>query len=511
MATARLSMRKIREILRLKWGLGRTHREIARSLSISVGVVGSVSVRAQKLGWALQDVEAQTDAELETKMYGPRQVTGTRPEPDCRWIHRELRKTGVTLELLHLEYLQAEPKGLRYTAFCSRYRKWCAVQPRSMRQTHRAGEKMFVDYSGKRPTITNPETGERTPVELFVAVLGASSYTFVEATASQKSEDWIQSHIHALEYFGGVPEVIVCDQLKAGVARADKYEPELNRTYEDLARHYDSIVIPARPYKPKDKAKVESNVLVAQRWILARLRNETFFSLHALNERVRQYLAILNNKRMRAYGQSRQEMFEKYDSPALKPLPGQRYQYADWKRVKVHIDGHVQVEGHYYSVPYPLIGQQLEARIAKTTVELFGKAHKRVASHFRSNKKGQHTTTPEHLPKNHRHHLQWTPARLLSWAGTIGPKTEAMVARILETRKHPEQGYRSCLGILRLAKKYSPERLEKACAQALIVGAQSYRHLANVLKNGFETIELEEPAPQVTIEHENIRGPDYFH
>ena len=515
MATERLPMRKIREILRLKWVLKRSHRETARSLGISPGAVGSVLARAKAKALSWAGLETLSDDQLDELLYGPRSAGRTpRPEPDCAWIHTELRRVGVTLELLHLEYLEQHPDdGYRYSAFCQRYNEWRKRQKPSMRQVHKAGEKTFVDYSGKKPQVVDPKTGEVSEVELFVATLGASSYTFAEATQSQQSQDWIGSHTRAFEYFDGVTEVVVPDQLKSGVSRACRYEPQVQRTYQDWADHMDTVVIPARPRKPRDKAKVEAGVQVAQRWILARMRNETFFSLQALNDRIAELLEELNARPMKAYGdRSRRQMYQLLEQPVLKPLPARRFEYADWLRARVNIDYHIEVDRHYYSVPHTRLRQQMEVRLTSTTVEIFHN-NSRVWAHRRSYQRGRHTTVLEHMPKAHRAQLQWSPSRLIHWGGTIGPKTQTLVEQILQSRPHPEQGYRSCLGILRLSKRYGAERLEAAATRAVSVGGRSYRHVDSILKNGLDQLPLEDAEPAQTkppVDHENLRGPAYY-
>ena len=511
MATPRLTMSKTREILRQKWLLRRSHREVAKSLSVSAGVVGSMLARAAKAGVATWvEVEALDDAELDRRLYG-RKLEPTRPLPDCAWIHAERSKPGVTLQLLHHEYLEQHPLGYQYTRFCDFYREWLARRRLSMRQVHKAGEKMFVDFAGMQPTIVDPRTGEVTKVELFVAVLGASSYTYAEAVADQTLPNWIRTNVNALEFFGGSPRVYVPDNLKSAVTKACRYEPRIHRTYGEMARHYGAVVIPARPYKPKDKAKVEVAVQVAERWILAAIRNETFSSLEALNERVFELLEVLNNKKMRAYGASRRGLFERLDRPHLLPLAS-RFAYCEWKRCTVHIDYHVEVEGHFYSVPHELRidDKHPEARITAATVEVYSRG-KRVAAHARSYRRGRFTTVTEHMPKSHRAHLEWTPRRMIAWANKVGPNTTGLVTVILEERPHPEQGYRSCLGIMRLAKKYGDERLEAACGKSLAVGARSYRHVEGVLKNGLDRVDRDQPESRAPVDHENIRGGDYYH
>jgi transposase len=479
---------------------------------MSAGAVGSVVARARQLELSWADIGQLDDDELEQRLYGPKLVAGAqRPLPEPSWIHTELRRKGVTLELLHVEYLQEYPDGYRYTAFCEHYRRWSKQRGLSMRQIHKAGEKTFVDYSGAKPTVVDRRTGEVCEVELFVAVLGASNFTFAEATRTQQLHDFIASNTRAIEYFGGVTVVTVPDQLKSAVTKPCRYEPVLNRTYRDWGDHVDTAIIPARPKKPKDKAKVEVGVQIAQRWILARLRNETFFSLVQLNARIAELLEELNDRPMRDYGQaSRRQLFERLDRPELKPLPASRFVYCEWETVKANIDYHVQVAEHYYSVPYSIGRVELEARLTATTVEIYGKSG-RIASHIRSYQPHRHTTKPEHMPKSHRAHLEWTPSRLISWGAKIGPSTEALVKAILASRPHPEQGYRSCLGLLRLAKRYDEERLEVACKRAHAVGAVSYRHVAAILKNNLDRLAAEETTSHVSVgDHGNIRGAAYY-
>ena len=513
MATERLSMRKTREILRQKWELGRTHREIAASVGQSLGAVAATLGRARAAGLDWAQAQALSDAALEERIYGPRAEATPRPMPAFEYLHAERKKPGVTLELLHLEYLEKQPDGYRYTQFCEHYRGWLKKRRLTMRQEHKAGEKLFVDYSGKKPHIVDPKTGEVIEVELFVAVLGASNYTFAEATLTQGGPDFIASHLRAFRFLGGVTGALVPDQLKSGVVVACRYEPGIQRTYEEMALHHGTAVLPARPYRARDKAKVEAGVLVAQRWILARLRHETFFSLEALNERIAELLEDLNNRRMRVYGASRRELFERLDRPALKPLPAGPFEYSEWKKVRLNIDYHAEVDHHYYSAPHPLVHEELEARFTATTVELLHRGE-RVASHLRSYQRGRHTTVAAHMPKAHQKHLEWTPSRIVHWAASIGPKTQALVEAILAERRHPEQGYRSCLGILRLAKRFGEDRLEAACARAGAVRARSYRHVESILKNGLDRLpspgeETEERAPLAA--HENIRGGGYYH
>lgn len=511
MATERLPMRCVREILRQKLVLGRSNRQVAASLNISNGTVSSAMTRARTLGLDWDKIAALSEDALEERIYGPKLTTRAgRPMPDPAYLHVELRRPGVTLQLLHLEYLEQHPNGFRYTAFCRHYNEWLAQQRPTMRQVHHGGDKLFVDYSGNKPQIVDPTTGEVTEVELFVAVLGASNFTYAEATRTQTVRDWIGSHVRALEAFGGVPKAIVPDQLKSGVTQPCRYEPGIQRTYEEMAAHYNTTIMPARPKSPRDKAKVEAGVLIAQRWILAKTRNQTFFSLAELNERIAELVGELNDRRMRVYGASRRELFEKLDKPALGKLPAKRFETCEWKKARVNIDYHVEYDHHFYSVPSTLLRQEIEIRATATTVEIYLRGE-RVASHPRSIVRGQHTTIAEHMPKAHQAHAEWSPSRILAWAATVGPETAKLAEAILSARPHPEQGYRSCLGILRLSKAYGAERVEAACGRAMAAGARSYRHVESILKHGLDRIEPIDERNTKHLAHENIRGRSYYH
>ncbi|MCC6806881.1 MAG: IS21 family transposase [Deltaproteobacteria bacterium] len=516
MATERLTMLNIREILRQKWMLERSHREVAASIGRSPGMVGQTMIRAKAAGLDWAAVEKLGDLELETKLYGPRAAAGeSRPMPDAAWLHDELHRDGVTLELLHMEYLAKEPQGYRYTQFCKHYRDWVDGQRISMRQIHKGGEKTFVDFSGKRPSITDRLTGEKIPVELFVAVLGASSYTYAEATRSQKLTDWLSAHVHALEFFEGATTALVPDQLRSAVTVPCRYEPEINRSYLELSQHYGMVVLPARPRKPKDKAKVETAVRLAQRWILAVIRNEIFYSLAELNTRIRELLVVFNERPMRYYGnESRRERYLRLDKPHLKPLPATRFDLCEWRVCKPNIDYHVEVEKHFYSVLYTLRHHQLDVRIGTATVEVYLHGE-RVAAHKRSFEPYQFTTIKEHMPKAHQAHADYSPSRVIAWGKAIGPKTGELFEKILAERPHPEQGFRACMGILRLAKKggYEKERLEAACTRALALGLRSRRQIESVLKRGLDKMPLPktfDTQPTKQLVHENVRGAAYY-
>lgn len=506
-------MPKVREILRLHSQQGLSGRAIARSLSISPSTVSSVLARAQAAGlsWPLPS-EFDDEALLESRLFPSQAGRPAKPkEPNWVEIHKELRRKGVTLQLLWVEYKAACPEGLQYSQFCARYRQWTKTLHLSMRQEHRAGEKMFVDYAGDTVRVVDRETGEIREAEIFVAVLGASSYAYAEAQESQDLASFIGGHVRAFAFFGGVPQLIVPDNLKSGVRHADRYEPSLNRTYAEMANHYGCAVLPARPKKPRDKPKVEAGVLLVERWILAAFRNRIFFSLAEVNEAIHELLVKLNERPFQKLEGSRKSLFESLDKPALRPLPARPYEFATWKVAKASIDYHVAISGVYYSVPYPLVGRQLDVRLTQKIVEIFFKG-KRVASHPRAFQKGQYVTEPLHRPKAHQAHAEWTPSRLISWGQSVGPNTGLLVERILVSKKHPEQGYRSCLGLLRLSKQHSQERMEAAALRALTIGAISYRSVKSILDKRLEQLAIplqygeEAPLPM----HENVRGAAYY-
>ncbi len=506
-------MRKIRETLRLHHDSGLGQRPIARCLNISRTTVADYLHRAKVAGLCWPLPEELTDQKLYSLLFPPAAPVPVldRPLPDCPYLHNELKRKGVTLMLLWEEYIAEHPHGYRYSYFCDLYRTWARKLKISMRQIHKAGEKLFVDYAGHTLPIVNPHTGEISDAQIFVAVLGASSYTFAEATRTQGSHDWLASHTRAFAFFGGVPELVIPDNLKSAVSKPCRYEPDLNPSYQDLAEHYGTAVIPARVRKPKDKAKAEVGVQVVERWILARLRKQTFFSLAEANTAIRTLLDDLNRRPFKKLPGCRKEAFDALDRPVLKPLPGEPYIFAQWKKVRPGIDYHVEIFGHYYSVPSQLRGQQLEARITADTVECFHH-RKRVASHLRSAQKGRHTTVFAHMPQGHQAHADWTPERLIRWAAKTGPKTAAMTEVILSSRQHAQQAFRSAMGLIQLAKVYTPERLEAACDLALEGGANSYKSVNSILKTKLDQQPRQQTLPNPTpIAHHNIRGGHYYH
>jgi transposase len=508
-------MRRVREILRLKHACGASDRAIGRSLGVARSTIALTLQRVAAAGLAWPLPETLSDRVLEAMLYadaGTKQGLRRKAEPDWTHVHRELRRPGVTLMLLWDEYRAGEPGGYAYSRWCELYRGWEGRLSPTMRQSHPAGERLFVDYAGQTVEIVDGRTGEVRDAQIFVAALGASSYTYAEATWSQSLSDWIGAHTRALAFLGGVPAQLVPDNPRVGVDRANWYEPGLNRTYLDMAAHYGTAILPTRVRKPRDKAKVEVAVLVVERWILARLRNRRFFSLAELNEAIAGLVADLNARPMRRLGVSRHDLFLELDRPVLKPLPAEIYEYAEWRPRRVGLDYHVDIDGHYYSVPYRFIRDEVDARITARTVELFRKGE-RIAVHLRGVGRGRHTTLPEHMPSSHRRHAEWTIERIERTAAAIGPNTAKLTSVILESRPHPEQGYRACLGILRLARQFGAERLEAACDRGLDIGARSYGSIQSILKNGLDR----QPRPADRqgqlglLEHTNIRGSRYYH
>lgn len=510
MARKRLSVRKIKEVLRLR-SLGLTGRQIAASAGTARSTVQEYLKRADAAGvsWPLPD--QMDDSTLEKRLFRAEQ----RPReesllPDFGYVHTELKKKGVTLALLWEEYIAENPGGYKYSHFCCLYRGFKSKLNLSMRQVHKAGEKMFVDFAGQTVPIVDRHTGQIRPAQIFLAVLGASSYTYACAVWSQELDNWIACHTGAFEFFGGVPQITVPDNLKTGVSKSCRYEPDINPTYQDMAAHYGTVVIPTRIRAPKDKAKVEVAVQIVERWILARLRNHVFFTLAELNQKIAELLERVNQKPFQKLGGTRKSLYETIDTPALGSLPAGRYEFARFRVATVHIDYHIDVFGHYYSVPYQLVKEKVDVRVTKTTVEVLFKG-KRIVSHIRSYKQGHYTTLPQHMHKSHRQYRDWSPARLINWASTIGPNTRALVEAIMASRQHPVQGYRSAMGLIRLAKTYPHERLEQAAKRALEARALSFKSVDMMLKNNLEGAASEAQGQLPIVRHKNIRGAEYYH
>jgi transposase len=514
MPVKEVSMHKIREIFRLHFEAGLSQRQIAASVRLSPGVINKYlkSIKETGISWPLPgDLDEQKLRRLLLKQPNKTSISHY-AEPNYVVIHQELKKKGVTLQLLWEEHRLIHAESYGYAQYCRHYASWRGTIKPSMRQVHKAGDKLFIDYAGPTVEIIDAATGEIKNAQIFVATLGASNYTYAEATWDQTLPNWIASHVRAFAFFGGVPALLVPDNLKSAINKACRFEPDVNTAYGDLACHYGTAILPARPYKPKDKAKVECAVLVVERWILARLRHHTFFSLRELNVEIQKLLVDLNERPFKRMPGCRKSVFESVDKPALRPLPEHPYEYAEFKKARVHIDYHVEVDGHFYSVPFSLVKKEIDVRLTASTIECFDKG-KRVASHARSSR-GGFTTCVEHMPKAHQKHLEWSPGRFLNWGIDIGPSTRDLVQHLLEKKPHPEQGYRACLGLLSLAKQYNKERLEAACKRSLAIGAPTGRSVKSILVSGLDKAELN-PVVETTqaalpLIHENIRGAAYY-
>lgn len=501
-------MRKTLEILRLA-AQGLSRRQIARSLKLSPSTVSETLARAKAAGISWPLPEGWGERDVETRLYPGGDRSIIRPVPDWQRVHKELKRKGVTLRLLWEEFKEEHPDGHQYSQFCEIYRNWSRTLEPVLRQAHRFGEKLLVDYAGPTTPVINIATGEITEAHWFVAVLGASNYTYAEPTLSMDLHSWIGSHVRAFEFFGGVPELLVPDNTKTGVIHPSLYEPELNPTYAEMARHYGIAVLPTRPHKPRDKAKVENAVQVVEQRVLAPLRNRRFLGLGELIKAGRELLDELNNRPFQKLDGSRRSLFETMEKPALNPLPAEPYEFAEWKKARVNIDYHVEVHHNFYSVPFSLVRQEVDIRITDRVVEIFH-GGKRIASHLRLTGKGRHLTETAHMPLAHQKHLEWTPSRLISWAETVGPETAKLVRAIMEAKPHPEQGYRACLGIMRLKRSYGPERLEAACRRALVFRALSYKYVKNILENKLDSAPLPDQGVAPPLEHQNVRGAHYF-
>jgi transposase len=514
MPNERISMSKLKQLLGLQ-ASNLSVRALARALGLSVGAVSKYLRALRACGIEATEAERLSESELERRVFGPAAAVkpGAFAAPDCAWIHGELKRhRHVTLQLLWEEYAaRYGVAAYRRSAFCQIYRSWEKRLKRSMRQRHFAGEKLFIDYAGRTVPIYGVRGEEALRAQLFVCAMGASGYAYMEATRSQGLCDWLASHVRALEFYGAAPTILVPDNPKVGVTRADRYEPELQRSYEEMAAHYRCVVIPARPYRPKDKSRAELSVLLTYRWVLARLRHQRFFSLEELNAAIRPLLAELNDRPFQRLPGSRRSVFEALDRPAMRALPASPYVFAEWKELLVAFDYHVDVDRHYYSVPHALVGHTAWARFSASTVEVFFRSE-RVATHVRSYQRGAHTTVPEHMPKSHRAHAEWSPKRLIQWGSSIGMHTGAVVEHLLRSKPHPEQGYRACLGLLNLSREYGEARLEAASALAVRLGSPTRKSVKSILENGRDLrpttqseLALELPA------HGNVRGPGYYH
>lgn len=500
-------MRKIKEILRLKWETNLSNRQIAKSVNTSHTTISEIINRAKKanLTWPLP--EEMDEDRLNSILY-PKKIADKKPLPDTRYIHNELKRKSVTLQLLWEEYLANNPNGYSYSYFCELYHSWRKTLDLPLRQIHKAGEKMFLDFAGQTVKIWDPLERKFHDAHIFIATLGASNYTFARATLSCNLENWILLNCLAFEFFAGVTEILVPDNLKTAVTKACRYEPDLNPTYLEMAEYYGCAIIPARPYRPRDKSKAENAVLHTERQILARLRNCTFLDIDELNKAIEELLVDLNKKPFQKLKGSRSVLYETLEKSLLKPLPEKRFECGYWKRLQVNIDYHVELEKNYYSIPFQLVKEKVDVRYSVSIVEIFHKG-KRVTSHLKAKGQGKTITNPEHMPPSHRQHLEWTPSKIISWAEEAGSSIAELVKKIVAVKAHPEQGYRSCLGILRLERKYGKDRLESACKRALHYEALSYKSVKSILEKKLDLAPQEETI-SLLVEHKNIRGALYY-
>ena len=503
-----LSMRVIKEILRL-YEMGISQVKISKSCNVSRTTVRDYISKASVLGLNSEHIAKMEKEELMEKFKKKKpERKQEKSDLDYEYIHKEMKKKGVTILLLWEEYLRDNLDGYSYSRFNTKYGNWRKSKGLSLRQVHKAGEKVFIDYCGMKVPIFS-RNGNEYEASIFVACLGASNYIYAEATKDQTIESWIGSNIRTLEFFGGVPEIAVPDNLKAGVTSPCRYEPSINPTYQDFAEHYNMAIIPARVRRPKDKAKVETGVQIVERSILAPLRNERFENIAELNIAIKILLSKVNNRQMKSYGSSREELFLSIDKPVLQSLPAFKYQICKWKTAKVNIDYHVQFEHSNYSVPYEFVKQEVEIKIHEKTLEIFHK-NKLIAFHNRLFIKGHQSTVKEHMPKAHRYMMDWNPSRFLEWGGKIGCETRRQIEKLLYSREHPEQSYRACMGLLRLGNKYGAKRLEKACEKVNGVGIVSYKRIKSILENSKDKVDSETKAKS-QIKHSNLRSTGYYH
>ncbi|EKY4883164.1 TPA: IS21 family transposase [Vibrio vulnificus] len=510
MPKKRTSMDKIKEVLRLKYECQLSLRKIASCTKVSRSTISEILTRFEHygVGWPLPD--NHSEAQLAQVLYRDKTTSASKVMPNFSYIHKELRRPPMTKQLLWEEYVaEHHERAYRYSQYCEHYRRWLKKQKRSMRQSHLAGDKLFIDYCGPTIPVINPETGEVRKAQIFVATLSASNYTYVEACESQRLEHWLEAHANAFEHFGGVPALLVPDNLKAAVTKTDRYEPQLNDSYRQLAHHYQTAVMPARPYKPKDKAKAENAVLIVERWIMMRLRNEVFHTFRELNLAIKELMQSLNQRRMKELDASRVELFNTLDKPALRPLSAERFLYTEFKQAKVGPDYHIEYKQHYYSVPHQLVGQHVQLEASRQLVRIYHQGQC-VAQHPANAKMRGQSTYTEHMPSNHQYQ-KWSPERLQSWAARIGPATKEVISHQLQSKDHPAQATRSCLGLLNLSTKHSDQRLEQACKDALIVNKPYLRFIKNLLQNHREGRLSTSPELTPDIQHSNVRGPESYH
>jgi transposase len=506
-------MRQVREVMRLHREGGAPMRDIARMMGIARSTVRDMVVRFERCGLVWPVASEISDAELEGRLYGVAGVKPGRrklPEPDWAVVAKELKRKHVTLQVLWEEYIAEHPDGYRYSRYCDLFRGWEGRLPLVMRQSHGGGEKLFVDYAGDTVPVVDRQTGEVRGAHVFVAVMGGSSLSFALATWTEQMADWVEGHNAAFTFFGGSAQLLVPDNAKVAVIKACHFDPMVNRSYTEMARHYSTAVLPARPRKPRDKAKVEACVGIVERWLLGRLRNRIFYSLAEVNAAIVACMADLNDLRvLRQFGRTRRQLFEEIDAPNLKPLPAEPWVHAEWKRCRVGLDYHIACLQHHYSVPHRFARREVEARITARTVEIF-LGGERIAVHMRGSGNGRHTTIPEHMPSSHRRYGEWTPAKIREEAKRIGPMLSLLVEKIIESRPHPEQGYRSCLGIIGLEKRFGADRLEAAALRALEIQSRNYPSVKSILKKGLDRVPVPTSPEREPILHTNIRGAGYY-
>jgi transposase len=501
----------IREMLRLT-AAGLNQTQVAQSCNAARSTVQDYQQRAAVAGVKYEAALQMPDDEL-LRVLGKGGARRERKpcEIDYAEVTRELPKKGVTMLLLWREMVLQQGKDISYSEFCRRVRAQSAATGYVMRQTYVPGEKLFVDYSGLKIAYLDRETGKALEAEVFVAALGASSYTYAEATADQTSVSWLGSHCRAFQFLGGLSAVVVPDNLKPGVKNSWWYEPEINRSYQDFAEYHGIAVLPTRTQTPRDKAKVEKAVQEVERWIIAPLRHRTFYSIAEINEAIRSLLAELNSKTMRDYGASRQELFEQLDKPALKALPAVSYEFAQWKKARVHLDYHVELEKHWYSVPYYHARKEVWVKATERCVEVY-ENNQRVALHVRSRRQYAHTTLPEHMPPEHAEVKSWTAEKFTAWGKAIGPETHAFVVNLLTSKPFREQAFRAILGLQRLCERYTPPRIEASCKRANFFKLSALRNIRSILEKDLDGLTLPQlAAEQIVLEHANLRGPETFH
>ncbi len=507
-------MKKIREIIRFKETTNMSDRKIARALNISRPVVAQYLKDFNASGLTYEETKDIPDSRFLALFEKQRNKRCSKYEDISKlfpYFVMELKKTGVTLMILWNEYQKEHPDGYSYSQFCYHFQVWRNASKVTMHIEHKVGDKMFVDYAGDKLAIVDRKTGKEQPVEVFVAILGASQLTYAEASFSQKSEDWIRSNERAFIYCGGVTQAIVPDNLKSGVTQSNRYEPGINIMFDDFAGHYQTVILPARVRRPQDKALVENAVNLVYQRIYAPLRNRIFYSLEELNEAIWDLLEQHNNIPFQRLKTSRRELFDNIEKPVLKPLPKERYAIKQSKELTVQFNYHVELreDRHYYSVPWQLKGKRVRVVYDDRNVAIYCD-NVRIIQYKRDRSPNGYTTLHTHMPPHHRFYAQWSPERFIRWAQSIGDDVAEIIQMVLTSRKHPEQAFKTCMGILNLVKKHGPDRLNKACARALGFGFYSYKRIKNILDRGLEEEPLIESRELTVSSHENIRGSLYY-